>query len=86
MNTYDGFGERMATANWRQRHTWPQHQGRTIERQANSLRLALLKLADGPDGLREVEQMVSALHMQVEMVRGQSTTLAQSRELAGPLA
>jgi len=82
MNTHDGFGEQMAAASWRHRQTWAQHQGRTIERQADGLRQALLRLADGPDGLRDVEQMASALRQQVEIVRAQSAAVARSRELA----
>lgn len=56
------------TKEWRQRWTAAQTQGRTIERQADGLRRALLQRADGdPDGEEEVARSAQAIRTQLEI-------------------
>lgn len=54
------------TSEWRTRWTHAQTRGRTIERQADGLRRALLRLANGePGGSEDVAQSVLAMREQL---------------------
>ena len=53
------------TNEWRTRWTHAQTRGRTIERQATSLRSALIRVADGSSDQAEVLRMTQAIREQL---------------------
>ena len=61
---------------WRNRHMWAQTLGRTVERQADSLRRTLAQVADGTGDLEAVEKMIEAIRFQLD----------QASKLAGELS
>ena len=61
---------------WRNRHMWAQTLGRTVERQADSLRRALAQVADGTGDRDTVEKAIEAIRFQLD----------QASKLAGELS
>ena len=57
----------MATE-WRTRWTHAQTRGRTIERQAEGLRHALVRLSDGTGPVEDLERSIRVLRDQLELV------------------
>lgn len=64
------------TSEWRQRCTAAQTRGRTIERQAEGLRFALVRLASGEGDASEVATSVRAIREQLALVERLSAVLA----------
>lgn len=58
---------RPMTNEWRTRWTHAQTRGRTIERQATSLRSALIRVADGSSDKTEVLRMTQAIREQLAL-------------------
>jgi len=61
---------------WRNRYMWTQTLGRTVERQADSLRRALAQVADGTGDREAVERTIEAIRFQLD----------QASKLAGELS
>lgn len=61
---------------WRNRHMWAQTLGRTVERQADGLRRALVQMADGTGTRKDADAAISALRYQLD----------QASKLAGELS
>jgi hypothetical protein len=64
------------TSPWRQRCTAAQTRGRTIERQADGLRIALVRLASGEGEQGEVDKSVRAIRDQLVLVEQLAAVLA----------
>ena len=75
---------------WRNRHMWAQTLGRTLERQADKLRRALVNVADGSGTREDVDATIRAIQFQLDQASklagelspppGQSPTSGASRE------
>jgi hypothetical protein len=64
------------TKEWRERWTAAQHRGRTIERQAGGLRIALIAVADGKPP-EEALRAIQAMREQLEVTERLVATLAR---------
>lgn len=67
------------TREWRQRCTAAQTRGRTIERQADGLRIALVRLASGEGEADTVETAVRAIREQLLLVERLAALLEAGR-------
>jgi hypothetical protein len=57
-------------------HMYAQVQGRTLERQADGLRQALCRLADGRAGIEEAQLRIAGMRLQLDLAEKLASELA----------